>query len=148
MTNTAAAAILAKVPVGHVDTWQTWTFDNNSAVLDAVDFIGTDAYPYYESTDIGNAKTTFDTAMQAVSQVAGGKPIWVTETGWPSAGPNWGPGVPSPQNAQSYWDAVGCGYLFGHYNTWWFDSLANAATGLTFTLAGTNPAIDLTCSSS
>lgn len=35
--------------ITHVDTWNSWTNGSNSAVIDAVDFVSMDAYPYYET---------------------------------------------------------------------------------------------------
>ncbi|KAJ3481160.1 hypothetical protein NLG97_g7894 [Lecanicillium saksenae] len=83
---------LAKVPIGHVDTWDSWTNSSNKAVIDAVDWIGVDEYPYYESgkgNSIKNAGKLFDKAYDATRGVAGSKPVWVTETGWPFSGENW-----------------------------------------------------------
>lgn len=34
--------------------------------------------------------------------------VWVTETGWPVSGANYGAAVASTKNAQTYWRAVGC----------------------------------------
>lgn len=38
----------ANIPVGHVDTWTAWVNGSNSAVAAACDFVGVDAYPYFE----------------------------------------------------------------------------------------------------
>jgi glucan endo-1,3-beta-D-glucosidase len=35
-------------PVGHVDTWTAWVNGSNAAVITASDFLGVDAYPYYQ----------------------------------------------------------------------------------------------------
>jgi glucan endo-1,3-beta-D-glucosidase len=35
-------------PVGHVDTWTAYVNESNSAVIAACDFLGMDAYPYYQ----------------------------------------------------------------------------------------------------
>ena len=77
-------------PVGHVDTYNTWS--NSSGwmgdVIGAVDFIGMNAFPYYEDTkpnSIENANATFWGDWDAVVGAAGGKPIWITETGWPTS---------------------------------------------------------------
>lgn len=41
--------MLSKVPVGHVDTYNTWTDPSLTGQLaDVCDFLGVDAYPYYE----------------------------------------------------------------------------------------------------
>ena len=36
--------------VGHVDTWTAWVNSSNDAVITNSDFIGTDAYPYFQDT--------------------------------------------------------------------------------------------------
>jgi glucan endo-1,3-beta-D-glucosidase len=77
-------------PVGHVDTYNTYSNSSGwmAPVIAAVDFIGMNAFPYYEDTkpnSIANANATFWGDWDAVVGVAGGKPIWITETGWPSS---------------------------------------------------------------
>ncbi|KAJ9423242.1 glycoside hydrolase superfamily [Fusarium oxysporum] len=106
---------IGKIPVGHVDTWDVWGNATNKAVLDAIDFIGVDEYPYYENdkgNSIDNAAKLFNKAYEATIAASGGKPVWVTETGWPYKGPDWDEAVPSVKNAQKYWRDVGCKYLF------------------------------------
>jgi glucan endo-1,3-beta-D-glucosidase len=144
---------LSKTPVGHVDTWDTWGNSSNKAVLDAVDFLGTDLYPYYESgkavaNTIDNATILFDAAINATLAVAGDKPVWITETGWPTSGPNFGDATPSVSNAQTYWDEIGC-KLFGKTNVWWYD-LFDTNTDDTANFAvtdslSTTPIFNLTC---
>ena len=51
-----------------------------------------------------------------------GKPVWITETGWPVNAPanstdNAKPGL---SEASQYWQSVGCGWAFGKINTWWY----------------------------
>lgn len=43
-----SGSALADVPVGHVDTWTAWVNSSNSAVAQACDFVGVDAYPYFQ----------------------------------------------------------------------------------------------------
>jgi len=121
--STIKGTSLASVPVGHVDTWDVWGNSSNAAVVDAIDFLGTDAYPFFESNrgdnSIGQAVPLWNQALQASLAAANGKPVWITETGWPYDGPNWGQAVPSTANAKTYWDEVGCS-LFGKMNTFWF----------------------------
>lgn len=79
------------IPVGHVDTWSAWTNTSNSKVVDAVDFLGTDLYPYYENdkeNGIENAKKIFDNTLKNTTRSAKGKEVWITETGWPVSGPS------------------------------------------------------------
>lgn len=71
--------------VGHVDTWTAWVNSSNDAVISASDFIGMDAYPYFQNTmanGIGNAYDLFVEAYDQTLGVANGKPVWVTETGY------------------------------------------------------------------
>jgi glucan endo-1,3-beta-D-glucosidase len=66
--------------VGHVDTWTAWVNGSNSAVVSACDFIGMDAYPYFETTlpnSIGNANATFWDAYDNTVGAAQGKPVWM-----------------------------------------------------------------------
>lgn len=143
---------LASVPVGHVDTWDAWTNSSNKAVLDAVDWVGVDEYPYYENgkgNDIKNSGALFDRAFNAVAGVAGNKPIWVTETGWPATGPNWDLAVPSVENAKYYWDEVGCRKLFNKVPTFWYTLRdSNPDNKMKFAITNnlsTTPLFNLTC---
>lgn len=147
-----ADTALAGVPIGHVDTWDAWTNSSNKAVLDAVDWLGVDEYPYYESgkgNDIKNAGRLFDRAFDAVAAVAGSKPIWVTETGWPATGPNWDQAVASVENAKYYWDEIGCRKLFNKVPTFWYNLRdSNPDNEMKFAITenlSTDPLFDLTC---
>ena len=83
---------------------------------------------YFQNTlanSIENSNSIFYDAYDATLAAVGSKPVWVTETGWPVSGPTENLAVPSTQNAQSYWDQVGCS-LFGKVNTWWY-TLQDAA---------------------
>ncbi|KAM3496929.1 hypothetical protein MY10362_009702 [Beauveria mimosiformis] len=143
---------LAKVPVGHVDTWDAWTNSSNKAVIDAVDWIGVDEYPYYESgkgNDIKNAGKLFDKAYDATIAVANGKPVWVTETGWPVTGETWDEAEPSVENAKYYWDEIGCRQLFGKTPTFWYNLRdSNPDNKMKFAITkdlSTTPQFNLTC---
>lgn len=71
-------------PIGHVDTWTAWANGSNKAVVDACDWIGTDAYPYFQDTmsnPVAMGLPLFDDALGQTQAFAGGKPVWVTETG-------------------------------------------------------------------
>ncbi|KAJ5970443.1 Glycoside hydrolase superfamily [Penicillium vulpinum] len=113
---------LSGAPIGHVDTWNSWTNGSNAAVVEAVDWLGFDGYPYYENTDpnsIDDAKALFNKGVDNTKAVAGGKEIWITETGWPTTGPTENLAVASIPNAKQYWDEVACP-LLGVTNTWWY----------------------------
>ena len=69
-----------EVPVGHVDTWTAWVNGANDAVITACDFVGMDAYPYWQSTNIADAYNTFFSALtqtkNAAHAVKANIPVW------------------------------------------------------------------------
>lgn len=145
-----SGTILAGKLVGHVDTFNDFTNSTNVAVIQAADFLGMDAYPYFQyqqANSIEAAPGLFKLAYQETVAVAQGKPVWITETGWPTSGKTENLGVPSTTNAKAYWDAIGCDFAFNKINTWWYtlaDSPATPSFGVTN--GGTTPLYDLTCS--
>lgn len=147
----ANGTALSDIPIGHVDSWSAWVNESNSAVIDAVDFVGVDIYPYYEDDQdntIENAATIFNDLYNRTATAAGSTPVWVTETGWPHSGPKFGNAEASVQNAQTYWDEIGCS-LYGRTNTWWFtlqddNTGADAQFGVTEDNS-VSPRLNLTC---
>jgi glucan endo-1,3-beta-D-glucosidase len=140
-------------PVGHVDTWTAWVNGSNAAVISACDFLAVDAYPYFQNTeansiDVGNS--VFFQAYNNTVAVAQGKPVWIGETGWPVSGKTSNLAVASVQNAQTYWDSVGCA-VFGKINTWWFTlqdaypTTPSPSFGIVGTTLSTTPLYNLTC---
>ncbi|KKF93951.1 putative glucan endo-1 3-beta-glucosidase eglC [Ceratocystis platani] len=136
--------------LGHVDTWTAWVNGSNSAVVDAVDWLGFDGYPYFQEAmenDIKNSKNLFDDSMEKTRAAANGKPVWITETGWPVKGPDYNKGQASIENAEWYYQNVGCP-LFGVENVWWY-MLVEAGAEVEFGVApslGAAPYYNLTCS--
>lgn len=148
-----AGTALSGVPVGHVDTWTAWVNGSNNAVIAASDFIGMDAYPYFQNTEansVQNGKQVFFNAYYNTTAVSGGKPVWITETGWPVSGPTENQAVASTQNAKQFWDDVACTVL-GNINTFWYtlqDSAPDTPSpsfGLIGSALTTTPLYDLTC---
>ncbi|TGO16618.1 hypothetical protein BTUL_0026g00720 [Botrytis tulipae] len=145
---------LSGASIGHVDTWTAWVNGSNSAVAEALDWVGMDAYPYFQDTEangVSEGKSLFNSAL-AATQSATGKTVWVTETGWPVTGATAGDGVASADNAKTYWDDVGCPN-FGKINMYWYTLQdQNAASSVTpsFGIVGstlsTTPLFDLSCS--
>lgn len=147
-----AGTPLASKPVGHVDTWDVWPNSTIKAVMDAVDFIGVNGFPYYETgkgNSIKNAGKLFDTSYDAVLAAAGDKPVWVTETGWPYVGENWDAAVASVDNAKYYWNEIGCRRLFGKTTAFWYTLRdSNPDNEMKFAITNnlsTKPRFDLTC---
>ena len=156
-----ANTLAAGKPVGHVDTWTAWVNSSNNAVIAACDFIGMDAYPYFQSTmtnAIADGYSLFFSAYDQTVAATAGKPVWITETGWPVSGSTLNLAVPSTQNAEIYWDQVGCGRLFDKINTWWYTlqdavpttpspSFGVIGAGSSRIELPTTPLYDLSCSS-
>jgi len=133
------------VVVGHVDTWTAYVNASNNAVIDACDFLGVDAYPYFQTTmanSIENANATFFDAYDATVGASQGKPVWVTETGWPVSGPQQNEAVASVANAETYWSETACS-LLGKINTYWY-TLQDAEPDTPSPSFGILPAGDIT----
>jgi len=55
-------------------------------VAQAVDVLSHNSFPYFEEkrqNSIDKASDNFWSAVAATESVAQGKPVWITETGWP-----------------------------------------------------------------
>lgn len=141
---------LSSAKVGHVDTWTAWANNSNSAVIDAVDWVGMDTYPYFQPQDdnsIANAPSLFNQALQTTIGAVGGKDVWVTETSWPVSGAQSGNGVASVENAGEYWQKVACP-LLGSRPTWWYtleDAPASPSFGVVGAQGGETPLYNLSC---
>ncbi|KAI1419536.1 GPI-anchored cell wall beta-1,3-endoglucanase EglC [Xylaria sp. FL1777] len=119
-----AGTALAGVPVGHVDTYDSFLNGSNAAVIPAIDFVGFDGYPYWETTQansISNALARFNDGYDKTVQLAAGKPVWVTETGWPVTGKTSNQAVASAANARTYWQQVACSLVQRNINIFWYD---------------------------
>lgn len=142
---------LKNVKFTHVDTWTAWVNQSNKAVIDEVDFVSVNSFPFYEQehdNDIDNAGQLLSDALSAVDGVAAGKDVWITETGWSYTGPNFGKAKSSVENLESYWKNVGCA-LFGRRNVFWYTLRdANPENKVKFAITdnlSTTPRIDLSC---
>lgn len=128
-----------------VDTWTAYVNASNSAVISALDFIGVDAYPYFQSSmanSIGSASQLFFDAYHATVQSAQGKPVWVTETGWPVSGQTLNQGVPNAVNARIYWEDVTCQLVKDNVNLYYY-TLQDVQYGNPNPSFGLKPAGDL-----
>lgn len=114
-----------------------------------------DAYPFFQNTEangIENGKALFLEAYQNTEAMSDGKPVWITETGWPVTGSDVGSAVPSTANAKTYWDEVGCGFAFDQINTFWYTlqdaypTTPDPSFGIVGTTLSSTPLFDLSCS--
>ncbi|KAF2084968.1 glycoside hydrolase family 17 protein [Saccharata proteae CBS 121410] len=108
--------------VGHVDTYEMWNA-TSSALIEAVDFVGMDAYPFWQGVTAENGGKTFQEAIDAtqgfIKQYNPDAHLWITETGWPTAGPNFDASTASVANGKTYWQQVMC-QIAPDYATYWY----------------------------
>ncbi|CAD6590305.1 MAG: hypothetical protein ASARMPRED_004719 [Alectoria sarmentosa] len=144
-TRTAMTSAGVSWQLGHVDTANVWQGSDGASVIDKIDWIGADVYPYYSS----GSPSSLSDFTSGMSVIPNTKPVWVTETGWPTSGTFSGTSsVASTGNAETFWKTVGCGHLFGATNTWWY-TFYDGDVPLPFAVSpsagGTSPKYSLAC---
>ncbi|KAG6003557.1 hypothetical protein E4U54_000662 [Claviceps lovelessii] len=151
--DTIKGSCLEKAPIGHVDTSDAYANATNLPLIDALDWVGIDTYPYYENekdNSIDNGNQLFQSAVDKVKKAAGSKELWITETGWPVSGPTEHKAVAGTKEAQLYWQKVGCP-RFDNTNVWWYTlqdgapQVPNPSFGVVGSTLSTKPLYDLSC---
>ncbi|KAK3306598.1 GPI-anchored cell wall beta-1,3-endoglucanase EglC [Chaetomium strumarium] len=125
----------------------------SAGVRAAVDWLGMDAYSYWQreqANAVDQGKHLFDLALNqtraaaadAAGSAGGKKPVWITETGWPVSGEKQNEAVASAENAKRFWDD----------NVWWYtlrDSSAKGTAQPSFGIVGADlakgPLFDISC---
>jgi hypothetical protein len=74
--------------------------------MDAVDVIFANFYPYWEGVNLNVAVQSMNADYEYTVELAKGKQVFVSETGWPSCGDQIGEAVPSVPNAEFYFKNV------------------------------------------
>ncbi|KAJ4990647.1 glucan 1,3-beta-glucosidase [Stagonosporopsis vannaccii] len=118
-----AGTPLSGAQLGHVDTWQVYVNASNNDVINNLDWVGMDAYPYFQSSfnnGIGSGADLFFDAYNQTVAASQGKPVWVTETGWPVSGETVNQAVPSADNARIYWEDVTCKLVNDNVNLYYY----------------------------
>jgi glucan endo-1,3-beta-D-glucosidase len=135
--------------IGDVDTWTAWVDPANTGVIEAVDWVGNDVYPYWQGVGIENgaASDAYWRAVNDVRAVSKGKEVWTTETGQPISGDTNGDAVPSVDSLQTFWWQVSCA-SFNSLNYFFYD-LDDFTASPSFATVDQNynPLIDMTCGS-
>ncbi|SEF71448.1 glycoside/pentoside/hexuronide:cation symporter, GPH family [Halpernia humi] len=93
-------ALPDSIPVGYVDAY--YQFLDKPNLVEACDLILANCYPFWEGAENENALAYLDGMVNLTREVAKGKKIIITETGWPSKGENVGNAKPSEFNAMKY----------------------------------------------
>ena len=95
-----ARSAVPGVPVGYVDAY--FKFVDYPRVTAACDVILANCYPFWEGCQAQYALPYMKDMYRRAIAAAGGKPVIVSETGWPSTGAPCGGAEPSFSNAIKY----------------------------------------------
>ncbi len=88
------------VPVATADTYTK--IQGSPSVIEASDLLLVNIYPYWEGVSIDNAVPRSRAAYLGATSVAKGRPVAISEMGWPDDGATKGEAVPSTTNAIRY----------------------------------------------
>ena len=88
------------VPVGYVDAY--FKFVDHPRVTDACDVLLANCYPFWEGCPAEHALLYMKDMYRRALKVANGKPVIISETGWPNIGSATGGAQPSLRNAIKY----------------------------------------------
>ena len=91
---------LPGITLGYVDAY--YQFIQRPKLVEACDVVLINCYPFWEGSKIEFATSYLNEMFQATKSIANGKPVIVTETGWPNKGDVVGESKPSSQNAMAY----------------------------------------------
>ena len=92
--------IKTEVPVGYVDAY--YEFSSRPLITDTCDVILTNCYPYWEGCNIDYSLIYMKQMFYHARDVANGKRVIITETGWPSKGSSLRGANPSNKNFLKY----------------------------------------------
>ena len=91
---------LPDIPVGYVDTYSQ--FHERPNLVEACDIILANCYPFWEGCNINHASINLEQMYVVAKNAAQGKPVIITETGWPNQGDATKNAIPSMENAMKY----------------------------------------------
>jgi exo-beta-1,3-glucanase (GH17 family)/cellulose synthase/poly-beta-1,6-N-acetylglucosamine synthase-like glycosyltransferase len=84
------------MPVGTAEPWHVWA--KHPELAKEVDYLGVHMLPFWEKIDIDSAVDHVVDRMNYLKELYPGKPIVITEVGWPSHGRSQGAAVASDAN--------------------------------------------------
>ena len=95
-----AKSAVPGIPVGYVDAY--FEVVDHPRITEACDVILANCYPFWEGCAAEYAILYMKDMYRRAASVAGGKPVIVSETGWPNVGSAEGAAVPSQDAAMRY----------------------------------------------
>ncbi|KAL0144742.1 glycoside hydrolase superfamily [Mucor lusitanicus] len=102
------------IQVGTAEVDSTYTSD----LMAASDFAGVNIHPYFASASIKNAFSNLNQRYNTFKKSAGGKQVYITETGWPSSGAASGAAQPSLANTEAFVTSLSASSLPYYYFEW------------------------------
>ena len=93
-------AEIPNIPVGYVDAY--YEFSHRPLVTELCDVILCNCYPFWEGCPFDNSLDYMKAMYNQAKDVANGKEVIITETGWPSMGESLKGAMPSERNARDY----------------------------------------------
>ncbi len=91
---------LPDTQVGYVDAY--YEFENRPKLAEVCDVLLANCYPFWEGCPSEYAFLYMKDMYHRTVRVAGGKPVMITETGWPSQGQSFHGAHPSNESAMQY----------------------------------------------
>lgn len=91
---------LPGIPVGYVDAY--YEFEVKPRITEACDVVLANCYPYWEGCHIDYSLLYMKEMFNRATRAAKGKPVIISETGWPSQGTPFGAAEPSAENFMKY----------------------------------------------
>jgi exo-beta-1,3-glucanase (GH17 family) len=94
------AAVPSSVKVTTAEPDPEWL--SHTALFGEVDVVFANIYPFWASSPVEGAVAHLSSTYDILKAAAGGKPITISETGWPTCGASGGGALPSDANAAIY----------------------------------------------
>ncbi|OZJ06259.1 hypothetical protein BZG36_00798 [Bifiguratus adelaidae] len=117
-TKQALASAGKSIPVSTADVYYKF----EAPVIQAVDYLMMNAFPYWEGVAISSAADTLFNHINYVKSIAQGKEVVVSETGWPSAGPNFQSAQSGVAQQAQYLSQVSCRAQQTGTKIFWFEA--------------------------
>ncbi|MDJ0906467.1 MAG: glycosyl hydrolase family 17 protein [Woeseiaceae bacterium] len=125
----ARTGVSGSIPVGYVDAY--FEFEVHPRITAACDVILANCYPFWEGCPAEHALLYMKEMYRRAQRAGGGKPVIVSETGWPNIGTPTDGAVPSLENAIKYFvdtcqwaeeDGIEVFYFSSFDETWKVDA--------------------------
>ena len=91
---------LPNIKIGYVDAY--YQFLDRPALIDACDVILINCYPFWEGYNFDRSTLYLKQMYSVVKNVSKGKPVIISETGWPNQGEKINKALPSSLNTMKY----------------------------------------------